>query len=143
MTDGYFQFGLPVAGTSAQSDVVRQQLDALGKTNATASDDNPPNPKNGMLRVRYFSDTRIELQLFWGSWRTFWSTNLAGLTRLEQAFSSSATWNYQHGLGVKPLVQCFDTNDELIVPGGIKHIDVNEVQVTHTAPRAGYMIVVG
>ena len=68
--------------------------------------------------------------------------------RMESAVAvAAAVWTINHNMGVRPLVQSYNTLDTLLAPVSIVHVLVagvyNRVVITHGAPVAGYAILVG
>lgn len=59
----------------------------------------------------------------------------------EQEFSVPAsTWDWNHGLGFRPLVEVHNTSREVVL-AHITHIDENNVRVNFTYSATGYIII--
>jgi hypothetical protein len=134
--------------------VLRQNFNALGTTNWTTDTNYPENPRNGMQRIldEAGAGTNIKWQIYRdGAWRdilTHLETSFSLARRLEFEFTTaSASWQIDHGLGVKPLVQVFDATDLQITPTSVQHVQVagvwSRIIVVHGAAITGYAIVVG
>jgi len=144
----------PETESNLASEVVRKNLNSLGTTNYTTNPSYPLTPRTGMTRL--YDDagagTNIKLQWFHnGSWRTLVEhmelyITLARRREIPVAVAA-VSWVINHNLGVKPLVQCFDSANNQLVPANVQHVQVAgqwmRVVVTHTAAIAGYVILVG
>ena len=63
-------------------------------------------------------------------------------TPISTDFESAVTWTHTHGLGRYPMIQVLDDSGNLISlnNAAIKHLSVNEVEVTHGLATAGTII---
>jgi hypothetical protein len=142
-----FEFGRPVPNSAQLAEEIQNNLDALGTTNATADPTKPKRPKNGMLRILASNPDNIQLQYFWGSWRTIFDHlgEGSGNTRRYEAIISAPipVWTIEHGLGLYPLVQCINLSGQIIVPLDIQHTTYNRVVITHSAAYSGRAILIG
>jgi hypothetical protein len=80
----------------------------------------------------------------------WWEESRTVLNRLRDAqeeefapskidFESATVWNHFHGLGRYPLIQVIDSDGNVISPS-IKHVSVNEVEITHGSDTEGALI---
>ncbi len=149
-----FEFDRPGNKENLASLVVRLNFNSLGTTNFTTDANYPQNPQVGMLRIfdAAGAGTNILLQWYYGgSWVTLLEhLEIAGTfaRRFEFLFAAAANpWTITHNLGVRPIVQCFDAADSLIVPVDIQQVQVlgqwARVVVTHGGPQTGFAILVG
>ena len=147
-----FVFDQPAQDSGLSSSIIRQLFNTLGRCNWTTDANYPQNPREGMLRTLASDPLNIRLQQYRsGAWRTLVShlnLNPTIARRLEFNFAAAATWTIDHGLGDRPLVQCFDTaTNNLVIPTSIQHVLVagqwDRTIVTHGAPLAGYAILIG
>lgn len=143
-----FQFDMPPSGgIPIISATVRKNFNAIGVLNLTQGVESPKNPRDGMPRL-LVSGTELILQVYWNS---AWRTVIDGIgnpaliipRRLEADFLSSTIWQFDHNLGRRPIIQCLDSNLEVIYPQKVEHSGVNRVIATHTTATAGKIIVVG
>jgi hypothetical protein len=62
----------------------------------------------------------------------------------SQSFSSSTSWDVNHGLNTTDvLVQAFDNNNLFIIPDKMEISNANQVVVSFNTPQAGKAVVVG
>lgn len=142
----YFLFDRPQTGSPDASDELRSQFNALGTTNYTATETQPANPRNGMLRVNASDENNIKLEIYLGSWIVL-VNNIAVTTsfarRKESPAFATAVWTWDHNLGYRPSVQCWNSSNKRIYPLEVEHASVNRVVVTHSSPQSGYILAVG
>lgn len=147
-----FVFETPARGADLASQVVRENFMSLGTTNYTTNPAYPKNPRKGMLRVFDLNGagTNIKLQQFLnGSWTSLVEhlELLLSLCRRREINCTGAVWTVNHGLGFKPVVQCYDALHQKIEPTTIQHVLIggewSRTVVTHAAPVTGYVILVG
>jgi len=152
-----FNFDQPAAAPQGEvplaSQVVRENFNAIGTLNWTTDPAFPKNPRNGMPRILANDPSNLELQVHYdGAWRTVlehFEVILAGAKiakHLEAAFTT-AVWTIDHNFGTRPVVQCFDNTNSLVVPAIIQHVQVAgewaRTIVTHAGPVIGYAVLVG
>ena len=150
-----FTFDTPVSDSNLESLVLRQNFNAIARSNWTTDASYPQNPRNGMVRVLDENGlgTNIQLQMYIDAWVTIihhLETLVSLARRLEFTITvAAAGWQIDHNLGVKPLVQVLDAADFQLTPTSVQHVQTgvplawNRIIITHGAPVAGYAIVVG
>lgn len=160
-----FTYDRPFTGGPALSQEVRDNFEALARTNITDDATYPAAPRGGMFRI--FNDpgppTNAKFQWYDGAtWRTLIQRIEGGgvgtasitPTRLAVDFTSAlTTWSIDHNLGAQPLVQVFDAlwNQLQVVPPGpvvagqylLVHSTENRVVVTHPGPITGHVVIIG
>jgi hypothetical protein len=66
----------------------------------------------------------------------------SGIKFVQMQQGSAAVWNIVHGLGSKPIVEVavlVDGTYQKAFPVSIVHVDNNNVTVTWSQPRAGFV----
>jgi hypothetical protein len=65
-----------------------------------------------------------------------------GIKFVQLAQGEASVWNIPHGMGSNPVVEVailVDGKYQKAFPVSIVHVDTNNVQVTWSQPRAGYV----
>jgi len=112
--------GLPGTGTNAQSEEMRNQLQALKQMFYTNDESKPETAQldPGQPRVNVFDPNNIKLEFYLnGGWRTVLQFMQLGLklpALRSQAFDTQTQWIYDHNLGLKPLVQVVNAAGQLL-----------------------------
>lgn len=148
MASNTFAFDTPKNGAVALASRLRENFNALGVNNYTVSAGLPPHPRNGMLRFYEQADSSVLFQVYLNSaWQTILTLNSASAAGeavyKSETFASLAVWDYEHNLGIEPMVQVLDSSGEVVHPEKIQHVSVDRVIVTHSAAITGKIIVVG
>ena len=147
-----FTWDAPARGSDLLSATVRNSLNAIGSLNYTTDANYPLTKRTGMPRIKADDLTNIQLQWWTGAaWVTIVEhlENYFPLTkRQEVPFLVAANpWTINHGFSQKPLIQCFDAGNNMVVPVNIQHVLVagnwSRTIVTHGAALAGYAILIG
>lgn len=142
-----FVFGVPAENSAITSSHMRNALEALARTNITSNPSNPPNPRDGMLRVNVSTPSNIVLELYYnGTWRALIQnlTSVGGVAKYAtQQYTSATVWTIDHNFGRRPIVQCVNGSGDVIHPLSVNHTSLNRVVVTHSTATAGHIIVTG
>jgi len=149
-----FTFDRPPTGGGILSQLIRQNINALGTTCYTTSAAYPTAPRTGMMRILDLNGagTAVTLQWYYGGIWNDLITHMEALLpltkRMEAAFAvAAAVWTINHNMDVRPLVQCFDAAHTQIIPTSVVHVLVGgfwrRTVITHGAATAGYAILVG
>lgn len=142
-----FSFGVPETGSKLSSNVIRNLLEALARTNYTSDASVPSNPRPGMMRVNASNPTNVKLELYYNSTWVEILQNLgttgSAASYATQSYTSSTTWIMDHNFGRRPIVQCIDGTGAVIQPLSIEHTSLNRVTVQHSSATAGQIIVTG
>jgi hypothetical protein len=158
-TSGLFLFDEPQAGAPRRSLEIRNNFEAVVRTNFGTDPAKPASPREGMLRI--LKDVTVannwKLQGFLsGAWQTLLQRINGGFAapakRIFVFNAATSPWQLQHDLGSQPLVQVFDLTymQRQVVPAApgagqytLQHADANKVIVTFAAPATGVAIVLG
>jgi hypothetical protein len=142
-----FRFDLPQNNTMATAKLIRENFEALGRSNYTTDPEYPKTPRNGMLRIYYDKVLKIVyLQTYIDGWITLFQTgNATKSARVkEKSFDTATpTWVFDHDLGNFPSTEVLDNEGNVVVPESITHASVNRVIVQHRLGITGKIIVVG
>jgi hypothetical protein len=66
------------------------------------------------------------------------TTQEAGFNRVFTQTSTATTWSFEHNLGNQyPQVIVYDSNDELVIPGKIEAVDVNNLNIYFDTAQSG------
>ena len=153
---GLFIFDEPQAGAPQRSQEVRNNFEAVARTNFGTDSTKPIAPREGMSRLLKVGTT-VYLQYFLnGGWRTFAQALELGVpVGTKKIFTFSTAINpltLTHNLGSPPLVQIYDNTykQRQVVPFApgpdqyiLQHSGPNVTIVTHAAPATGFAIVLG
>lgn len=139
----------PLTNAPLESKPIRINFTALAVNNFTNKTTLPKDPRDGMTRMRYDTETELahfEVFLF-GQWLSVVSDiqeNKINAIRKDFPISVAAsTWTIDHFIGRMPLVQCLDSVNRVIVPADIQHASVNRVVIEHGSAITGKVIVIG
>jgi hypothetical protein len=71
------------------------------------------------------------------------ATGGLGVTTKLYQTSSAETWSFAHNLGeMYPVVNIYDSNNELIIPQTVDAIDNNNMSIVFSSPRTGVAVAV-
>src|ERR1700676_1240437 len=121
-----YTFDAPAAGSPQVSQLIRNNLEALARTNLT-NDPTVPNPaREGMARVYVDNTGKYFLQYFLlGQWRTVAQGIQTGIpVGSKQIFKFTTAvnpWTITHNDGTQPLIQVYDSSFrelQVVPPGG-------------------------
>jgi hypothetical protein len=66
------------------------------------------------------------------------TTQEAGFNRVFTQTSTATTWSFEHNLGNQyPQVIVYDSNDELVIPGKVEAVDVNNLNIYFDTAQSG------
>ena len=66
------------------------------------------------------------------------TTQEAGFNRVFTQSSTATTWSFEHNLGNQyPQVIVYDSNDELVIPGKVEAVDVNNLNIYFDTAQSG------
>jgi hypothetical protein len=140
-------YGVPEEGSALSSGAIRINFQALARTNISAAEELPKNPRDGMLRILVENQRNPKFQVYLnGQWYTVIDqlTNPSPVPHyFEYDFASSDTWVVDHNLGRRPIVQVLNSSNIVVEPLAITHANTNRVIVTHTSPIPGRVVLIG
>ena len=73
-----------------------------------------------------------------------WAENaviVSGANKQMHVPVASTTWSFNHNLHERyPVINVFDNNGYIVIPSGIKSIDVDNIEVYFNTPEAGHVV---
>ena len=66
------------------------------------------------------------------------TNDIAGFNKVLDQTSSATTWSFNHNLGNQyPQLSVYDSSDELIIPGKVEAVDLNNLNIYFDTPQSG------
>jgi len=142
-----FVFSNPIHRSGLISEIIRNNLDAIGSLNSGTAE--PDDPEVGMPWLDTSSSpTTFYLKVYTAAgWLTIATyptvTSYASFYRASVSVAS-ASWSITHSLSVRPVaVHCFDSSYNKIEPLSVDTSNVNIAVIIHAAALTGHVLITG